>query len=531
MNNKDEEIIDCYMSVRIQLLILLLSGSIFSYGQKKNEKDTSDYLVQPNRIEFEVGKYDLDFHVISGKEDGMMVVQETSVPSDNGYGWVLTCLDTTLNVTWQKLAVIPSQYSYTGFDYNQDYYYLLFMKLSYTPEDLIIYQVDRHSGTINTYELSTVFPIYLTHFEVIGETVLLAGTTNYRPAVLTYDLDDRNPRVIPGIYNGNNQLVDITVDDDAGIFSVIMKEEILNRVVSISVKTFTTENIMIQNNLVNPGEELGRHNLIDGASTNFEGGFQYIAGTYSNRSFQYSRGLYLSKFVNGRQQFIRYINYADLENFFGYMREKRQQRIKERIERRRSKGKKVKFSYRLLVHDIIRRDDHYILIAEAYYPRYTNTQQLAAYGVTSPRLTEIVGYKYTHAIIVAFDQNGNMLWDHSFEIDDVYTYNLREYVTVNVNKDRIELCYLEKNLIRSKLIMNDKVVEGKSYTPLRLGSDKDVIKTRDPDVERLDKWYGDTMYAYGEQTIQHTMNENRISRNRDVFYINKVRYNLESTPK
>lgn len=516
--------------MRYYLLFCFISCYSFLAAQKKKGQDTSQYLVQPNRIEFDIGRYDEDFHIISGGRDGMLVLKETGVTNPDGYGWVLTCLDTAFNVCWEKLAVIPYNLSYTGWDYNNDYYYLLFSKTSYRPGELTIYQLNRNNGNIEKYELSTVFPMYLSHFEVIDNIVLFGGTTNFKPAVLTFDLNEGNPRVIPGIYNGNNEIVDIRVDDESGVFTVIMMERLFNKQISISAKTFTTENILIQSNLINPGD---KYSLIDGATTDFQGGFQYIAGTYSSRSLQYSRGLYISKFINGRQQFINFINYADLDNFFDYMREKRMKRVKQRIERRRSKGKKVKFSYRLLVHDIIQRDDHFLLIAEAYYPRYSNTQQmLPTYsygGIPSSHFNGVVGYKYTHAIVVAFDRNGVMLWDHSFSIDDVYTNSLKEFVTVNIYNDQVELCYLEKNLIRSKLIQGDEVLEGKSYTPIRLGSEKDEVKTRDPEIEGLEKWYDDFMYAYGEQSIQHSLGKNSSSIRRNVFYINKVRYNINSS--
>ena len=519
--------------MRFKYLVAFLSVFILleGFSQRKKDQDTSNFIIQPNRIEFKIGRYDEDFHIISGEENGMLVVKETAVSNPEGYGWVLTCLDTAFNLEWESLAVIPHEYNYIGWDYNSEYYYLLFSRNNYKPGELTIYQVALKDGKIKEKEISTVFPMVLSHFEVIDDVVILGGTTNFKPAVLTFDLEKLNPRVIPGIYNGNNEIVDISVDDDAGVFSVIMIEKVLNRQVSISAKTFTTENILIQNNLINPGE---RYSLIDGATTDFQGGFQYIAGTYSNKSLQYSRGLYISKFINGRQQFINFINYADLENFFDYMREKRVERIKQRIERRRSKGKKVRFSYRLLIHDIIQRDDHYILIAEAYYPRYSHSQQFMSpysYGRVPSGFTGVSGYKYTHAIVVAFDQNGTKLWDHSFAIDDVFTYSLEEFVTVNVFRDQIELCYLEENLIRSKLIKGNKVIEGKSYTPVRLGSEKDEVRTRDPEIEGLENWYDDYMYAFGEQTIQHTLGSNGTSLRREVFYINKVRYKLNRIQK
>ncbi len=502
---------------------IMLSTALLCIAQKKKTPDTSAFITQPDRIEFEINKFDEEFTIINGEEDGLLVLKETSVRNPKGYGWTLYKLDKDLQEEWTKLRVVPFSHTFRGWDYSQGNYFLLFSTAQYRPEEFTIIKIDGDNGEIEEYEVSTVFPIILSHFEVIRNTVLMAGTTNFRPAILTIDLDNRKPQVLPGIYGTNSEIIDIHVNDQDELFSVALLERLPNKTLSVNVKTFTTDNVLVQNNLINPGD---KRNLIDGAPTDFSSGFQYIAGAYSNKSTQFSRGLYLSKFVNGRQQFIKYYNYADLNNFFNYMSKNRQNRVRERIDRRKSKGKKNKFNYRILVHEIINHGNEYIMIGEAYYPRYSNYQVMMPYGMgwtNQDRYQAVVGYKYTHAIIVSFDQKGNILWDHSFPIDDVFMYDLEELVSVNVQKDRIELLYLEENTIRSKIIKGNEVLEGKSYTPVRLNSENEEFTKKDPEVEGLTKWYGSTLYAFGEQEIDQRIGD-RTRNRRNVFYINKVRY-------
>jgi hypothetical protein len=509
--------------MRFSFLIICLSlFSSILLAQRKKERDTSAYIEQTDRVEFEIGRFDQEFNIISGKEEGLLLVKETAVRNQNGYGWELIKLDTSLNIEWQKLVVIPFNYDFQGWDYDRGKFYLLYTKSNYAPQDLVIFEVEEDSGEYEEIELSTVFPLYLSHFEVLANTVLLAGSTNFRPAVITYDLDERKPKVLPGIYNGKSDLVDIEVDKEAGVFTVLMLERLVDKRFTISVKTFTVENVLIQSNLIDP---VNRNSLIDATTTSFKGGFQYYAGTFSNRNTQYSRGLYLSRFVNGNQQFIKYIDYADLENFWEYMNDGREKRVRNRIKRKESKGKKAKFSYKILIHDIIQRGDEFLLIGEAYYIRYSNYQTMStpAYGAVPQPFTGVSGYKYTHAIVVAFSPSGEMLWDHSFPIEDAFNYSLKEYVNVDVQENSIELLYLEKNTIRSKIIVDNKVEEGKTYTPIMLPSESDKVRDKDPEIEGLEKWYESTHFAYGEHTIErNTIGKKR----RDVFYINKIRYNM-----
>jgi hypothetical protein len=521
--------------MRLFLLILCTTCLFtFSEAQRKKERDTSAYLTQPDRVEFQKDRLDVDFTIINGEQDGLLVVKQTRVKSEKGFGWNLYKLDTTLNNVWNKLLIIPTYYTYKGWDYSKGKYYLLFGSAQYNPEEFTIYEIDGVEGEIEEYEMSTVFPMILSHFEVIDNTVLLAGETNFKPAVLTFDLEEKKPKVIPGIYGEKGEILDIFMNDEDGLFTIVMLEKMINRYLTVNVKTYTSDNVLIQDNKLNPGE---RRSLIDGAPTNFSAGFQYIAGAYSAKSIQFSRGLYLAKYVQARQQFIRYYNYAELKNFFEYLGDGRKRRIQERIAKRKSRGKNSKFNYRLLVHEIIPRGNEFIMIGEAYYPRYSNYAPMMPYGIGMQSYrrnryggyTNIIGYKYTHAIVVSFDQSGNILWDHSFPIEDVLLPELEELVEVNVKEDRIELLYMEENLIRSKIVKGNEVLEGQSYTPVRLGSEEDEFAIKDPEVEGLEKWYQNTLYAYGEQEIEHPV-ANRFKSRRNVFYINKVRSNANDLP-
>lgn len=515
-------------TTRILLAGILACTVVVVFSQRRKEKDTSTFINQPHRVEFNIATSDVDHTLINGEDSGLLLAVETDNRAKTGYNWVFHYMDTFLNVQWTRIIEVPFEAYLRGYEYHNGKFYLLFNTSRYRTEDLLLYEVNAETSHFEKIEVNTVFPIELTHFEVIGHSALLAGYTNYRPVLLRFDLYEKKPQVVPGFYGNNSDILDIIIDDEANVFTVLQSERQPNKRYTVTAKSYTSTADLIQKNVIEPGD---KRNLVDGASTVFKGGFQYIAGSFSKKPSQYSRGLYLSKFVNGRQQFVKYYNYADLDNFFSYMNERRERRVKERIERKRAKGKKIKLSYRLLVHDIIQRGDEYVMIAEAYYPKYSNSNLSPyAYGGTFARNNpSFSGYKYTHAIVVSFDRNGNIIWDNSFEIDAVETFSLEKFVTVGVYDDRIVLLYLDDNTIRSKVIHGNEIIEGKTFNPVRLAFVDDEVKNRNPDVEGLKLWYDKTMYAYGEQDIR---NEHGTGGkvNREIFYINKIQYHLNQDP-
>jgi gamma-glutamylcyclotransferase (GGCT)/AIG2-like uncharacterized protein YtfP len=140
------------------------------------------------------------------------------------------------------------------------------------------------------------------------------------------------------------------------------------------------------------------------------------------------------------------------------MKARREKRVKEKIERRRIKGKKIKFNYRVLVQELIPFGNQYILLGEAFYTHYTYPGNVQVFD----------GYQYTHAVVIGFDKNGKLMWDNSFEINDVKTYALEQYVKIYPQKEGIILLYLYENTIRSKIISGSDVLEGKSLDEMKL---------------------------------------------------------------
>ncbi len=519
------------------LLLLFLAFPLLLFSQKrKNQKDTSAIISQSGRIEFEVERDRSDFFVVQGETDGILVIEEIAGATLNGSGtWKLHLVDTAFNLIWTREEVVPADGNLLGYDYFGGKFYLLYSKSRYRSEELVVVEMAADSDENSIYEISTVFPVSISHFESVGETLLIGGYANFRPVVITYSINDKKPRVVPGFYDNKNDMLDIVVDKESKFFTVILSERMRNKKYTVRVKTFTEKGDLIQDNLLNPGE---KKSLLDGASTTFANGLQYLAGTHSKKSPLFSQGFYLSKFINGAQQFNKYYSFADLNNFFNHLKPRRENRIKNRIERKKEKGKVKKFNYRLLVHKILRRDDHYVMIAEAYYPRYSygNTGTFGPYGSTGtfrnntyrgfqPYNPDFLGYKYTHAVVVGFDSNCNIIWDHTFKIEDKQSFSLQENVMVTGAGDKIVLTYLEENEIRSKVVYNNEIVEGRTFNPVKLAFESDELKTKDPRIEGVERWYGNTLFAYGVQNIK---NENGVAGkvHRKVFYLNKIQFNV-----
>lgn len=480
---------------------------------------------QSNRFEVEIRAFDKPYDVINGGVNGILLIKQTDERNRLGDPkYELLSLDTALKTNWEKEMYINRFWEYRGYDYYDGNYYLLFKYRRRNSRDLKILKLNLINGDTVQYTVRNLVPIQLTEFEITENAALLGGYFNYNPLVIHYNLTTLKSKVLPAIYQNRTELIQIKVDDDKNAFVVIVSEKTFDKRNTLAVKTYHSSGELIGNEKLEPEEDKG---LIYGRAAEFDYDISLLAGTYSTKRGTFSRGLFVARVNTNGEQKINYYNFADLENFFNYMKAKRRKRIANRIERKRINGKKIKFNYRLLVHDIIESEGQFIMIGEAFYPKYHTNSSFAS-NYSSYRGQQFygsyfAGYRYTHAVVIGFDKKGKVLWDNSFEIEDVLTFNLEQFVHIDIKDDHIVLLYLYDNEIRSKIIKRKEVLEGKSFDAIKLSFGDDVLRDTHSEISGLESWYDDTFYAYGTQQIKN-MKDTGVKLNRHVFYINKVKY-------
>jgi hypothetical protein len=293
---------------------------------------------------------------------------------------------------------------------------------------------------------------------------------------------------------------------------------------------YSPEGSSIKNTIINPPRD---KNLIFGRMMKSTGDSVILAGVYG-KNVEYSRGVFVASVNPAGEYTIRYYNFGDLKNFFKYLRVGRQNRIKDRIERKKVKGKKLRFNYRIAVHEFIPYQDHFLLLGEAFYPVYKSTgytgrsslfygNRFNYPGNWPQRDYTVDGYRYTHAVTIGIAKDGKLLWDNSFEIKNVKSYTLDQYVHLIPGKN-LGLLYSYDNKLYSKAIQGLEVVEGKSEDSMKGLFEGDQIKKNSTQNHHLDYWYDDYLLSYGEQELVNKSTPN-VALNRTVFFINKITFN------
>jgi hypothetical protein len=360
-------------------------------------------------------------------------------------------------------------------------------------------------------------PFHPRVFEVNANGAIIGGYFNRTPLVMFFEFSTLKSKILPGLLNEVGELTQIKINSDES-FNVLISAKNYQKQQTLWLKNYDPTGKLERNIMLQPE---GNNNLIFGRAIQTNTNDQIITGVFGNKNSEYSRGLFVAKITNDGVQQIKYYNYAEFENFFKYMRAKKEKRVKERIDRKKIKGKKLRFQYRFLVHELVPYKNQFILLGEAFIPRYKQLEG-SNYGMAGRSTYIFDGYQYTHAVVLGIDANGELLWDNSFEINDVKTYTLEQFVRMDAQEEKIARLYLYDNKIRSKIIQDIIVLEGKTSRQLQMTSGADPDSGSESNINKLDYWYGDYFLAYGVHGagLSTFLNRNK----RKVFFISKVSY-------
>ena len=194
--------------------------------------------------------------------------------------------------------------------------------------------------------------------------------------------------------------------------------------------------------------------------------------------------------------------------------------MESKIEKKKSKGKDLRIQYRLLVHDVIKQDDLYVMIGEAYYSQYVSKSYSDFFTSYSrePGDFDFDGYQFTHAVIAGFDNQGALIWDNTFNIHDYKSYNLKKRVKVNTNKQNqdIVLLYTLEGMIHKLVINKGQII--RQNDQFKLAAPSDLVKQSD--LGEAEYWYDNYFIAWGYQKLKRSQEAGQ--RKRNIFYVNKM---------
>ncbi len=454
------------------------------------------------------------FEVFPLGEQGSLVLVRTGVFSNRGEEWKFVKLDTDLKSVWTGTYELSFRYVPVMAYQNDSYAYWVFAEPD--TDKFLFLQVNLETGYSDVHEGKLLANIDIHHFKVMESKAILAGYHRARPVVVVFSFFDKTTRVLPGLYEKNSELNGVDINEPDGLINVITYA-FRKRQCLFQIKTYNYEGKLLKTTTLSDED----YSIISGQIVPLNENDSYLIGNYSVGCTPFSQGLYISHIIDTEPENLEYIEFSELENFFNYMSPKRKARMIARIGKRKSLGKENRFRYRLLLHNLIETESEILLVAEVYYPNYRNYSTvgngMSSLGRSTIRAQD--GYRYTHAIVCGFDKNGKYMWDNSFAIKNLTSYELQEMVQLSRFGDYWVLAYPDEGNIHTEVIKREKVVVESKKHEIQPKSRSAFYNEN----ASLAAWYDRYFMAFGKQKPENSPAGSQ----KEVYYITKLTYQVD----
>jgi len=468
------------------------------------------------RIEVSSNKIE-DIYSIPMKNKYFIIVEHMKKRAPKGEHWVFEVFDSKMKKKGNKTTYLPRDFYL--FDYKllgDTVVWICFAETDGKNANFMLYRLDLNTLYMKHAYIKGNRKSRLDRIEVLNNKLFIIGDNLEHISEQVNEI--KMPNGVEFVVSPFPEYSSVisSVTDNHNVLSVIVKgrkdpeKGLFLYEYSENSSAFTKSKLPVSTGI----------NIIDGNLIEGSKGDLLFMGTYNTQSGRQSanenttvEGTYLGKISNSSFTFFKTNTFSDFRNVYSTL----DYRTAIKVKQKKSKGKDVKLSFKLLVHDdFIRQGDNYIMIAESYYPEYHYENNFDTRGYMYQ--TEVFdGYNTSNCIVVAFNEEGNLLWDNYMHISDMRSYSLQENILVFPEVDSsIVIAYYYNGHIISKSVKGNDVVFKKTEEKIETVFQENVISE---ELCHIEAWYDKYFILSGHQIVI-----GRNSKKRKVYFFNLVSF-------
>jgi hypothetical protein len=485
------------------------------------------------------------FTIVSMKDEGLAVFRETDKYDGHLRKWEFIALDTALRERYNLELKIEQRNTLLGFEYVPGFFYLLMRMGDSNKNKVELIEIEITKGEERMRaEIAPELDFKITHFNKVDRRIVLGGYVNNEPAVLLYNIDDKQIKVLPGFFQKDTELVDVRVNQNQ-TFNTLLIDRSTRTDRKLIFRTYDqTGNVLLETQAPIPENST----LQTSISSTLEREDFLVLGTWGERTGKQSSGFFSLPVDPFGEQKLQYTYFGELENFLGYLSPKRAKRIKEKTKESLQEGRRPDFSAYVIPFKITETPEGFLLLAEVYNPTSTNPYYGSPYynnpgfygpysyspywpgyypGMRMYRAPYMYGnnakntdeVKTYATAVIAFDPKGKILWDHSIKLEEIGSAALEQKGDFYYTGRELTLMYKKESELKIKHASRDSVNTREWVEKITTEDPQDEIRSEKEEEGGVSHWLGNTFYIWGYQTIRNNSKADRV---RDVFYIRKV---------
>ena len=516
------------------LSLLALLVNTHAYGQLKPVM----------RHEVELKNLDNGYTLVPMNKNGIALVRENNKFKENRRVWEFTLLNTAFEVQWQTEFKLKTELNLIGYDSSAHEVYLLFREGNNDSNQFELVQINCQEKTVNSYEIKHQFTFRITHFSIVGQNAILGGYVSREPALLLYEVAQRNVKVIPGFFLKDNELLDVRVNVNQ-TFNTLLVERTAFDKRHLVIKTFDQSGLLLLEDYIEVDKNI---TLLTGLTSSLLREELIVIGTYSHGVSREAVGYYTALVDPYQEQTIRYFPFATIDHLLDYLPKKRAEKIAEKNKEKITAGKNPDFNAYVEPFRLVEYPKGFFLLSEMYdpastvnprpywsdpynpyrggygyspygYNSYFNQYPYSSYPYnTRPQSSSV---KMIQSMLTFFDTRGQLKYDYSLKFENIKLSNLQQTSDFSVQNSLLFLAYKKQdNIYMNTGLLGEEVESDTVKVPLKTPGD--LVRYESEEDSGIRHWYDDYFFVWGYQSLRNR-GKSEEEPSRHVFYINKFK--------
>ncbi len=496
----------------LTILVTLLFIATINFAQVSNEQ----------RLEIEIKDGFSQESILPFEEDGFLLRTKKDKLENGNFLWKFQLYNTSLKSTKSKTFMVPKGFyldesietkknAHSLFKNKKGEFILTTVSLPHLSVKKVDGKLPKKS---RVYDMAVLGDIAYFQAYLKGSPYLFS--VNWKTGKQTTIPIDLNGVSLKNIYPSHFQLLEETNEVFLFVSVKIDRKKRDQYILKFDAKGNKKAEFNLSKNT---------ENVISYASVGLlENGKYIFTGTYNSRASAASEGIFICKATGTKVGTMHFYKFLDFKNFLSYLPKRKQEKLERKKARKEARGKELKINYRIATHDVIKMDDGFVLVGEAYYPTYrTETYTTVVNGQTVTRTRTVFdGYQYTHAFIAKFSEDGIKKWDQTFEMWPSYKpFYVKRFISITEQSTtKVKLVFASRSSIFSKAFdSRGRIVSDDKTSTIQTSFEGDKTKYS---FSNMDYWYDNYFFAYGYQKIKNKTGN--VKRKRRVYFINKVKF-------
>ncbi|MFO8055278.1 MAG: hypothetical protein R6U19_08990 [Bacteroidales bacterium] len=484
----------------------------------------------PLRIEFSSLGRDGEYRVLLADQQGMIVVRNDGNSGDDQNLWRLFGYSVDMEQQWESRLELDEDLELRKMYYYQGLGNLLFEHSSSRESKMEDVSIDMADGSVSTTTFQMEGRHMVRDYIAIGEhsfilalkgkglksffrNIFSSQKAKSRLKLLRIDRNTKSTRLLSDTIPGGMRPLRLNFYEHGNTVDVYMANAVSDTRDDLWMYAFSYNGSLKKKHHLKsvPGKT-----VVD-LAVRSQGKTRYMTFSMSGLSQRYDRyedytdGIYFCIISNDKLVDSRF---HKLSGFTSFFKEADTEMIRYFPKQKEVQGT---VGYPMQIHsDLKGTEGEMILLAEAYYPDFYTQVYYDAYGMAHTRRI-FRGYKYTHALAIAFDRKGEISWHEAMELKGKYTQNRKKSVDVISDGRDAGMVYNLENELSYQLISGGKAQGEPAVVSLPFKNRNDRLKSSKNG--RIHYWYGNYLLATGYQEIN-----NPAEGNRKLFYIHKIAF-------